>query len=62
MENIICTADPKNPRVTYTKELNQMSPAEIWGAWKNQLVSVYQLAEWQSYHNYYFNEQGERIQ
>ena len=62
MNNIICSADPNNPRVTYTQEINQMDAAQIWDAWKKQLVTLYQLAKWQAYHNYYFNEKGENIQ
>lgn len=61
MSEIIYTMDPSNPRVTYTRAHDNMSPAQIWAAWKKRLVTVYQLAKWQQLHNYYFNELGERV-
>lgn len=58
---IIKTLDPNNPRVTYTGEYDQMTAAQIWGAWKNQLITVFQFSEWQTRHNFNFNEMGDRI-
>ena len=42
----------------YTREIDQMTPAEIWLAWKKQLLTIGQVAEWQSRHKIYFNEEG----
>lgn len=60
MDQIIKSAEPNNPRLTYTNAHHEKSPTEIWALWKQSKVTVYQLAEWQSHHNYYFDEMGNR--
>lgn len=42
----------------HTKEIDQMTPSEVWQAWKNQLLTVGQVAEWQNRHKIYFDEEG----
>ena len=61
MNEIIYTMDASNPRVTYTWDHHNMNAEQIWTAWRNQLVSVYQLAKWQQLHKIYFNDKGELI-
>jgi hypothetical protein len=41
-----------------TKELYNMTPAEVWHAWKNQRLTVGQVVAWQQRHNYYFSPTG----
>lgn len=45
---------------TYTQEIHDMTPAQIWAAWKNQEITAGQLANWQTKHNYYFNQDGSK--
>ena len=59
---IIKTLDPNNPRVTYTAEHEAMSPGQAFDAWQACKITVFQFAEWQQRHNYYFNDKGEKIQ
>lgn len=42
----------------HTKEIDQMTAAEVWHAWKKQLLTMGQVAEWQSRHKTYFDEEG----
>ena len=57
---IINTLDPTNPRVTYTREHDQLTAAQIWDAWRKQLITVFQFSEWQDRHKYYFDPIGGR--
>ena len=58
---IIKSADPNNPRVTYTTDHDKMTPGQIFTAWINQKITVFQFSEWQARHNIYFNSKGEQI-
>jgi hypothetical protein len=42
-------------------ELYDLTPAQIWAAWKNQELTAGDFAWWQDRHNYYFSETGRRI-
>ena len=42
----------------YTKELDQMTAAEVWQAWKKQLLTMDQVANWQTKHKIYFDSEG----
>ena len=42
-------------------ELHDLTPRQIWAAWKNQELSAGYMAWWQEKNNYYFNETGGRI-
>ena len=61
MNTLLKTLDQNNPRVTYTREMDNMNAAQIWAAWKNQNITVFQFSEWQQSHNTYFNDIGEQI-
>ena len=41
--------------------LYDMTPAQAWDAWKGQRLTFGEMANWQTIHNYYFNEKGEKI-
>ncbi len=41
--------------------LYDMTPAQVWAAWRNQELTAGDLAWWQDRHNYYFSETGGRI-
>ena len=45
-------------RTAYTNEIHEMTPAQVWAAWKAQLLTAYQVATWQQRHNYYFSPTG----
>lgn len=40
--------------------ISNLSAAQVWAAWKNQLLTVGQVADWQQQNNYYFDEKGGR--
>ena len=42
----------------YTIKLDKMTAAQVWHAWKNQLLTVAQVVEWQTKHNYFFTPTG----
>lgn len=46
---------------TYTTTIHDMTPAQVWAAWRGQEITAGQLATWQERHNYYFNQTGGRI-
>jgi hypothetical protein len=46
--------------MTYTNEIHEMTPAQVWAAWKAQALTVDQVATWQQRHHYYFTPTGEK--
>lgn len=42
-------------------QIYNLTPAQIWAAWRGQEITAGDLAAWQDRHNYYFNETGRRI-
>lgn len=40
---------------------HDLTPAQIWAAWKAQEITAGQLAAWQQRNNYYFNDHGGQI-
>ena len=45
-------------RTTYTREIHNMTAAQIWAAWKAQEITVGELADWQQRHGIYFDQEG----
>lgn len=45
----------------YTPDHNKMNHNDIWAAWKNGEIKVYQLMQYQTRHNGYFTENGHFI-
>ena len=45
-------------RTAYTREIHEMTPAQVWAAWKAQELTVHQVATWQQRHQYYFTPTG----
>ena len=41
--------------------LKNMTPQQIWSAWRNQKITAGDLANWQEKNDYYFNETGGQI-
>ena len=41
-----------------TKELDNMTAAEVWHAWKKQLLTMDQVVTWQTRHKIYFDSEG----
>ena len=39
----------------------EMDAAQIWAAWKNNLLTVGQVVAWQTFTGLYFNHKGEII-
>ena len=39
----------------------ELTPRQVWAAWKNQEITTGDLADWQQQHNYYFNDTGGQI-
>ena len=48
-------------RTAYTAEIHEMTPAQVWAAWKAQALTAYQVATWQQRHQYYFSPTGEKV-
>ena len=46
---------------TYTQTIHDLTPAQIWAAWKAQEITADQLSTWQQQNNYYFNDHGGQI-
>jgi hypothetical protein len=42
----------------YTKELEKMTAAEVWQAWKKQLLTMGQVVTWQTKNKTYFDSEG----
>ena len=47
-----------NERTAYTNEIHEMTPAQVWAAWKAQQLTAYQVATGQQRHNYDFSPTG----
>lgn len=45
----------------YSRPLHDMTAAQVWAAWKAQLLTVGELAAWQSHHEIYFDSLGRTI-
>ena len=45
----------------YSQEIHNMNAAQAWNAWKNNRLTVGQLATWQQRHGIYFNPAGEVV-
>lgn len=45
----------------YSQEIHNMNAAQVWSAWKNNRLTVGQLATWQQRHGIYFNPAGEVV-
>lgn len=41
--------------------LQELTPRQVWAAWKNQEITAGDLADWQQRNNYYFNDTGGQI-
>lgn len=48
-------------KILYTRKIDAYTPPEAWQAWKNGVISVWQLATWQERHNIYFSPEGAAI-
>lgn len=48
-------------KIVYTRAIHNMDAAAIWQAWKNQKITVGQLATWQERHKQYFDPDGHII-
>jgi hypothetical protein len=44
-------------KMTYTPEIDAMTAAQVWAAWKNQKLTVGQVETWQQRHKHYFMEE-----
>ena len=42
----------------HTIELDKMTAAEVWHAWKKQLLTMDQVVTWQTMHKIYFDSEG----
>jgi hypothetical protein len=45
-------------KIWYTPEIHSMNAAQVWEAWKNNRVTVGQLATWQQRHGGHFDTAG----
>lgn len=45
-------------RTVYTAEIDRMTAAQVWAAWKAQRLTVGQMATWQERHNVTFDPEG----
>lgn len=49
-------------RLTYTPEIDALTPAAAWAAWEAGELTVYQVYEYQVRHNILFTPNGGIIQ
>lgn len=45
-------------RTVYTAEIDRMTAAQVWAAWKAQRLTVGQMATWQQRHGVTFDPEG----
>lgn len=45
-------------RFLYTSEIHNMSAAQLWAAWENQELTVYQVLTWQQRHGITLDSTG----
>ena len=43
----------------YSQALHDMTPAQVWAAWVAQLLTVGEVADWQTRHGIYFDSFGQ---
>ncbi len=48
-------------RILYTRTIDAYTAPEAWQAWKNGVITVWQLATWQERNNIYFDPEGNAI-
>lgn len=48
-------------RLTYTPEIDALTPAEAWSAWESGELTVYQVYRYQESHNILFTPSGRVI-
>lgn len=54
----ISTLPLNDGAIHYTDEHHNMTPAEMWEAWKAGNVCVFHMWEYQTRHNGYFTDHG----